>query len=272
MMEQLPIYLMIIAGGLLGVILIAYIILNNKLKSKETKYIAQLVEGTKTSSFNIDIFYQKVYIYCSKVPFLRRYVLKVRRRLEIINLEDEYLTRKQTAQIIFKGLLIIIPVTIAVILLTKHNPILMFTLFLFELFFIETFMEGMVDKIDNQLLRQQIEMFGEMRHAYHEYNMVEEALYDVAQNDEIEVSRQVERIHEILMSDDPETELEKYYDVAPNNYLKEFAGVSYLTKEFGDRKDKDGASLYLKNLNNIVQEMQLEILKRDKLDYVFQSL
>ena len=35
-------------------------------------------------------------------------------------------------------------------------------------------------------------------------------------------------------------ELEKYYDVAPNAYLKEFAGVSYLTKEFGDRK-VDGA-------------------------------
>ena len=66
-------------------------------------------------------------------------------------------------------------------------------------------------------------------------------------------------------------ELEKYYDIAPNSYLKEFAGISYLTKEYGDRK-QNGASLYLKNLNNITQEMQLEILKRDKLDYVFQSL
>lgn len=47
--------------------------------------------------------------------------------------------------------------------------------------------------------------------------------------------------------------------------------MSYLTKEFGDRK-VDKASLYLKNLNNITQEMQLEILKRDKLNYVFQSL
>ena len=42
-------------------------------------------------------------------------------------------------------------------------------------------------------------------------------------------------------------------------------------REYGDRK-QNGASLYLKNLNNITQEMQLEILKRDKLDYVFQSL
>ena len=51
-----------------------------------------------------------------------------------------------------------------------------------------------------------------------------------------------------------------------------FAGVSYLTREFGDRFDSNGASLYLKNLNNITEEMQLEILKREKLDYVFQSL
>ena len=272
MTNQMLMYLMLVSGVLLVGILIAFVILNNKLKSKETKYIAQLVEGTKTNEFSMDIFYQKVYIYCSKIPFLRRYILKIRRRLEIINLEDEYLTRKQTAEIVFKGLIVVIPLTAIIIYLTRHNPVLMLTLFLFELFFIETFMEGMVDKIDNQLLRQQVDMFGEMRHSYHEYNMVEEALYDVAQNDEVEVSRQVEKIHEVLLADDPETELEKYYDIAPNSYLKEFAGISYLTKEFGDRKDKDGASLYLKNLNNIVQEMQLEILKRDKLDYVFQSL
>ena len=143
---------------------------------------------------------------------------------------------------------------------------------LFEIFFIDTLMEGMVDKVDNKLLREQLDFFSEIRHAYHEYNMVEEAIYNVAQDDEKKISKQGDKIYEVLISDDPEMELEKYYDIAPNSYLKEFAGVSYLTKEFGDRKDKDGASLYLKNLNNITQEMQIEILKRDKLDYVFQSL
>ena len=102
--------------------------------------------------------------------------------------------------------------------------------------------------------------------------MVKEEINQVSQNDEKDVSKKKKKIYEILIADDPETELEKYYDIAPNSYLKEFAGISYLTKEFGDRKDKDGASLYLKNLNNITQEMQIEILKRDKLDYTFQSL
>lgn len=261
--------------GLIGVVVVialVYYIIYQKMQNKTTKYVASLVQGTKKSSFNMDVFYQKFYINCTKIPFVRRYALKLRRRLEIINLEDEYLTRKQVAQIMLKAFIIVIPLTIVVIMMTKSNYLIMSAILLFEIFFIETIVEGMVDSVDNKLLKEQIDYFAEIRHAYHEYNMVEEAIYEVSQDDEKEVSRQSEKIYEVLISDDPETELEKYYDIAPNSYLKEFAGISYLTREFGDRKDKDGASLYLKNLNNITQEMQLEILKRDKLDYVFQSL
>ena len=265
-------YLIIGVSAVFAIVVIAFLAMRSKLQGKDAKYKAQLVEGTKASSFSMDVFYQKFYVRCSRIPLISRYLLKLRRRLEIINLEDEFVTRKQTAQILFKAIIIAIPLTAVVIMLTKQNTILMLSVLLFEFFFIEVLMEGMVDKIDNNLLRQQINFFAEVRHAFHEFNMVEEAIYDVSQNDELDISRQGLKVYEILISDDPETELEKYYDIAPNSYLKEFAGVSYLTKEFGDRKDKDGASLYLKNLNNITQEMQIEILKRDKLDYVFQSL
>ena len=206
-----------------------------------------------------------------KIPFIKRYVLKLRRRLEIINIDDEYNTRRDASKVLTKALAILIPVVIVTIFITKNNYLLMFILLLFELFMVDILIDGSVDKIDDKLLKQQITFFSEIRHAYHEFNMVEEAIYQVSQDDEMDVSRQGEKIYEILISDDPETELEKYYDIAPNSYLKEFAGVSYLTKEFGDRK-VDGASLYLKNVDNITQEMQLEILKRDKLNYVFQSL
>ena len=254
-------------------IVVAYVVLSKKLKASDTMQIKQLREGTQEKSFSFEILYQKLYNIYIRNPFTKRYLFKVRRRLEIINIDDEYLTRKQTSAIVTKALMMIIPITLVIILITKSNTLLMSILLLFELFMIDTLVDGMVDKIDNKLLVQQIDFFAEIRHAYHEFNMVEEAIYQVAQGDSApEMSRQAEKIYEILISNDPESELEKYYDVAPNSYLKEFAGISYLTKEFGDRKDKDGASLYLKNLNNITQEMQLEILKRDKLDYTFQSL
>lgn len=79
--------------------------------------------------------------------------------------------------------MMIIPITLVIILITKSNTLLMSILLLFELFMIDTLVDGMVDKIDNKLLVQQIDFFAEIRHAYHEFNMVEEAIYQVAQGD-----------------------------------------------------------------------------------------
>ena len=271
MSQQAIIYIMMVVGGLFAAVVVAYMIISKRTNKSESKYIRELRAGTKAKKFSMDMLYQKMYVRFMRTPGLKRYTLKLRRRLEIINVDDEYLIRMQTAKIIFRSLLLVIPITIVIIMFTKEDMLLLSILLIFELLLIETIMEGLVDKVDNKLLKQQIDFFAEMRHAYHDTNMVEEAIYEMAQNDEVEVSRQAEKIYEILISDDPESELEKYYDIAPNAYLKEFAGVSYLTKEFGDRKIDKG-SLYLKNINNITQEMQLEILKRDQLDYVFQSL
>ena len=256
---------------LIVVIGILYYILTKRMQKSEYKKIQKLRQGTDTSKFSTEILFQKLYLTYSRIPFIKRYILKLRRRLEILNIDDEYATRRDSAKIITKALVILLPLVIVTIILTKSNYLLMFILLIFELFMVDILIEGSVDKKDDALLIQQLDFFSEIRHAYHEYNMVEEAIYQVSQDDEKEISRQGEKIYDILTSDDPETELEKYYDVAPNNFLKEFAGLSYLTKEFGDRK-VDGASLYLKNVDNITQEMQIEILKRDKLNYVFRSL
>lgn len=271
MNNQFIFYLMGGTAAAFVIIVLAYFIISKKMQKSEYKRIQKLQQGTKANTFSAEVLFQKLYLTYVKIPLLKRYVLKIRRRLEIIDIDDEYTTRKGTAKILTKTLIILVPTIIITIMITSSNYLLMTILLIFEIFMMDTLIDGSVDKIDSKLLKEQIDFFSEIRHAYHEFNMVEEAIYQVAQDDEMNVSRQGEKIYEILISNDPEIELEKYYDVAPNSFLKEFAGISYLTKEFGDRKI-NGASLYLKNVNNITQEMQLEILKRDKLNYVFQSL
>ena len=233
--------------GIFAVIVVAYLMIAKKMKKSEYQQIKKLREGTKSKGFNFEVLYQKLYVFYIKTPFLKRYILKLRRRIEIINIDDEYLTRNQAAKILTRAVIIALIAAILIILVTKNNILLMSILLIFLVFMVDTFIDGMVDKIDNKLLKEQIDFFSEIRHAYHEFNMVEEAIYQTSQDDEQpEMARQGEKIYEVLISDDPEGELEKYYDIAPNSYLKEFAGVSYLTKEFGDRT-VDGASLYLKN-------------------------
>lgn len=264
-------YLIYITVALFVVIIFAYLVLRKKMGKSEYNQIKKLRKGTRASKYSFEILYQKLYITYSKIPYIKIYLNKIRRRLEIIYLDDEYSTRRDSAKKLTFVLLIMIVLMTITIILAHANYLIMSILLIFELFMIDTFVDSSVDSMDNSLLKEQLDFFAEIRHAYHEFNMVEEAIYQISQDDEKKISRQGEKIYEVLIANDPETELEKYYDIAPNSYLKEFAGVSYLTKEFGDRT-VDKASLYLKNVNNITEEMQIEILKRDKLDYVFQSL
>lgn len=271
MSTEMLLYVIYSVGGMFLLILVAYFILSKRMGKSDYQKIKKLRQGAETGKFSTEILYQKLYITYSKLPFIKSYILKLRRRLEILNVNDEYLTRRDSAKILSVALLVLIPIITFSIILTHTNYLLLSIILIFEIFMTDIFIDSMVDKMDNTLLKEQLDFFAEIRHAYHEFNMVEEAIYQISQDDEKNISKQGDKIYDVLISNDPETELEKYYDIAPNSYLKEFAGISYLTKEFGDRK-VDKSSLYLKNVNNITEEMQIEILKRDKIDYVFQSL
>lgn len=185
-------YIIIGTFAIFAVIIIAYLILMKKMGKSEYRQMKKLQEGTKADSFSSDIFYQKLYIRLIKTPFVKRYLYKIRRRLEIINIDDEYTTRKDSAAIILKALLIFIVIAFFTILITKSNFLLMSILLIFELFIVDTLVDGMVDKIDNKLLKEQIDFFAEIRHAYHEFNMVEEAIYQVSLDDEKSISKQGE--------------------------------------------------------------------------------
>ena len=255
---------------LFGIILVIFLGRQKKNQSNQSVVLQQMMSGSG-SSFSMDAFYQKAYLSIVRIPIVKSYVYKIRRRVELFNNDDEYLTRKETAKIALKAIIITLIAAIALAIINKDDLFMMLVSFIGVLVVAENLVERMVTKIEDKLLKQQLELFSEVRHAFHETNMVEEAIYEASLMENYEVTLQADRIYEIMISADPEMELEKYYDVAPNRFLKAFAGVSYLTKEFGDRKVND-VSLYLKNMNNITQELQLEILKRDKIDYLFRSL
>ena len=155
MSNQTIFIIMGVAGGILVLITILYVILNKKMQKSEYKQLQKLRQGTKANKFSMEILYQRFYITYSKIPFLKRYLLKLRRRLEIINIDDEYNTRRDASKVLTKALAILLPVAIITIFITKNNYLLMFILLIFELFMIDILIDGSVDKIDDKLLKQQ---------------------------------------------------------------------------------------------------------------------
>lgn len=250
-------------------VLIAFLIIQKKNQGNKSQALQKMLnsnEGTSSTAMM-----QKFYNNMIRVPILNRYIYKIRRRLELLHDEDEYTIRNEAAKIALKGIVMALISAIVLAFINREDLFMMIVSLIGVVVVIENMTDMMVNKIEDSLLKQQLELFSEVRHAYHETHMVEEALYEASLLEDMEVVIQADKIYEVLVSAEPELELEKYYDVAPNRFLKAFAGVSYLTKEFGD-KQVNGISLYLKNMNNITQELQLEILKRDKLDYLFKSL
>ena len=125
------IILMGVIGFLFFVIVVAYLLIRKKLQSSDVARIERLRKGTRENNFSSEVMYQKLYVKYLRLPFLRRYLLKLRRRLEIINIDDEYLTRLQASKIITKALAIIIPVTILVIIFTHSNFLIMFIILVY---------------------------------------------------------------------------------------------------------------------------------------------
>lgn len=268
---MLPILIGICVFALL-IMVVIYVSLQRRMQEGGKAYeIEKMLSSTKSKGFSMEVFYQKMYIILAKLPYVSRYLFKIRKRLEILHNNDEFAVRKQAAKITLFSTIITIVLLILLVYLNKSDFYMLILSVLGIVVLHETFVDVMVNKLEDKLLKQQLDFFSEVRHYYHEYGMVEEAVYEAAQSIGTEIGVQGQAIYDMLVANNSEDELEKYYDTAPNRFLKAFAGVSYLTKEFGDRK-VDGASLYLKNVNNITQELQLEILKRDKIDYIFQSL
>jgi hypothetical protein len=131
--------------------------------------------------------------------------------------------------------------------------------------------DAFVNRVEDRLLEQMTDHFADVRHQYHQHGMVDEAIYEAAEISKYEMSLHAKKIYEILTANNPQEKLEAYYEVAPNRFLKVFAGISYLVKEYGDKILQNG-SMYLQALNRLKNEIYLEILHRKKLSYRLKSL
>ena len=270
--QTLMIGMFSIMAMMLIFIIIAFIVIQRKNQRSEKAALRRSLAATgQKSALSKTAFYQKVYLSLATTPIIKRYLFKVRMRLELVGNDDEYNVRAAAGKATLKAIIITVLAGVILMYINRESTFMMLVSLIGVLVVVESLTEMSVSKIEDKLLNQQLDLFSEVRHAYHETNMVEEAIYDASLLEENEVNFQADKIYNIMIAPDPEMELEKYYDVAPNRFLKAFAGISYLTKEFGDRKVND-VSLYLKNMNNITQELQLEILKRQKIDYYFNSL
>ena len=134
-------YMIIGVGAIFAVIVIAYLVLNKKMQKSDYQQIKKLRRGTESNKFSFEVLYQKLYITYSKIPFIKTYILKLRRRLEILNVDDEYATRRDSAKILTIVLLIMLPIITVSIILAHTNYLTLSIILIFELFMVDSFID-----------------------------------------------------------------------------------------------------------------------------------
>ena len=265
----------LIAVSVIGIVLLlVYFQIVKKKYKRNSALFAQdqlVVKNRGSVKDGFDKVFQIVYMTFIKMPIIKYYTKKTRLKMEMSNDYTEYELRRRTGKSMLIAVIFLF--TSLFIFLNLVDDLYMSLMVIIGVLIItEKIIDLGITSVSEKILRQLPEVFTSIRHAFHEHGMIEEAFIEAIDDmGEKEVAPQLKRIKEAMLADNPETELERYYDTAPNRFLKLFAGVSYLTLDLGDKK-VNGTSIYLKNLNNILSEIQLEILKRDKINYMFRSL
>lgn len=229
-----------------------------------------LKEGKRRASSFFITFYSQLLL----VPFLKENLLSIRKRLEIYTESDERIIRKRSVTLLLATILLVVAVVCSFWIITRDWLLLiLFTILLS--FIADTVVEIFIHNLQNRILKQQVRYIELLHHKYYEQKSVEDANYEACnvlnQKGTFEVYFQAERINDILTSSEIETELEKYYETAPNKYFKMLAGILYITKEYGDTQVQ-GSSVFIRCITYLGSEIKAELYKREKLKYALRSL
>lgn len=254
--------IIIIGAGLIVVIIaVTMIVIKKQMKKQDIMRVRRKDKN--------DFLYTS-YVYFSKFALTKKYIQKVRLRIELMELSDNWTINRKTMKFTYISLglsLALFTLMMIIDLSLYYFIISVFTIYIVH----NQILKLLVDRIENKILVQFEKFLGNIRHHFHEHGMIDEAIYDSIKESDYEISLHANRMYEVLTSNDTESSLEGYNDIMPNKYFRTFLALCFLVQKFGD-KIVDGKSMFLTNLNYLKQEINLEFLRRKKIDYLFKSL
>lgn len=215
-------------------------------------------------------FMLRSYSLALRTTWLRYLLVKITARMSVMQMVEERTLRIQSMQM----LCVLAGINAATLIgLMLMNPGVIFCL---TSIIVNAVIQGLlldlkVNRLEVKLLESMLSLLSGVRHAYQRHGMVADAVDEAGEDAAEPIKNHARFIHDALTDSKPAEALEHYYETAPNRFLKAFAGISQLIMEFGDQNQGRG-SLYLRGLGNLSGEIQLDVLRRKRLDYLLKGL
>lgn len=222
----------------------------------------------KNSGWNI--FMYKLYKQCSGIGVIEKYLYKIKKIFILLYPTDEFSVSVKTIKLALRAIAISSLILLISVLSGKLHLYGYVIVIVMILVVNGEIVNNGFSKTELELLRQLENYLGEVRHYFHKNGNIEDAIYDSLENAQYEISLHINQIYEILTDNDGDKSY-KYKEIAPNKYFMTFLALCELVMFYGDSV-KDNQSLFLENINSLRDEIRTEILKREKVKYVFSGL
>lgn len=262
-------YIIIMAIALAIVLPILIMILNaidKDMRKKKRSYYS-------TSKHLRLRFINNSYNFFSKLPLTRTYMNRLRIIYEVSYPADEERIKHKT-MILAYGIWGICVAEIVVILLVYNSYTGFINASIIVIYTANELKNMVINKEEYKFLRQFDDFLSTMRHLYYSDPFVDNAIIEAGEMAGYEMALHAKQIEKVITSSgntDNENLAEEYNESIHNNYLKMFVSLCQNVMEQGDII-RNKTSIFLQNLSDMRNEVNLEMRNMSENNYMFQAL
>lgn len=252
-------------GAAIIAVSIAYFLLDRSIKKNKDRIKA--INNKKSLK---GLFW--LYRIYSQTPVLKRYFDKIMINLKI-NYPADDISIKRKATMDMSKCVGASAAIICLIIIIARGDWFFICMGVFVTYFLFTFfITASQESLDKKLLNQLRDFITNIRHHYSMQNNIEDAIYDTIDETPYEMTLHATKIHKILTATNVEDEVTQYTDTAPNKFVLTLVAICATVKEYGDKKLDNGRGLFLTNINYLKEEINVELIRRKKISFLFSGL
>jgi len=216
-------------------------------------------------------FKVRLYSNIEKLPIVGPYVKNVKNRIYLSSSLEEYQLRAKTVSVATISSTLTLIMLLIFLKIYGNNLYSQITVIIVSLYINSIITNMLIGNKSDKILNYLPESIDDIKQNYHITKMADIAIKEAAKKANKELSSKLYEIYNILKSPNIKIEIQKYQDSCRDKFLNIILKFSYLVMTYGDADEK-GESIYIKNLNRIIEEINMERIKRIKLNFYLKAL
>lgn len=221
-------------------------------------------------SRNTNLLTHQIYKFLKNFPLTQSYIKKISYRYRLISPCDSKTIAKKTVISCLVSWTISISVFLLIFL--SHRRLINLIIVGVAILIINSeVVSRMAKKHEIILLIETQKMLSEVVHYFYVEYRIDDGIYRAREHLSPDMKVVVDQIYMLLLSKDREESLREYYDNIPNKYLRAFVSQCVGLMEYGDQFI-DEKSLFVRNIENLQREIEIEIDKLQRLNMEFMGV